>query len=911
MVVVSYQIVAGPTNDIVKLWVNPTTGTTEAAATLTLSGTNTLTDLANLNRILIRQGLATDTPSVEMDELRIGTTWESVTPSSSPAVISSSGAPTAITTVYGSTSASPTSFDVSGTGIVGGILVTAPAGYFVSLSSGSGYGSSVSVPGTGTILSTPVYVSLSTTATVAGSPHSGNIVLSSSGATPVNVATVPSTVSTKALTITGIYANSKVFDGNTNATIGGTPALVGVVNGDIVNIGGSPIATFNSSAVGTGIGVTVTGYAISGGGSGNYTLTQPSLTADITNTPPPVINSALTATASYGTSAPTYAITATQTPTSYNATGLPAGLSLNTSTGAITGIPTVMPGPYNVIISATNSAGTGNATLVYTIAQKNLTVSGAVADNKVYNRTTTATISGSTLVGVFGSDVVTISNTGIFASEFVANGIVVTSTQILGGTDEAKYTVTLPIGLTANITQKAVTIGSATAVNKVYDGNTTATITGTLVGVISPDVVSLTLSGTFASSAIASGIAVTSTSTISGADVANYSLTQPTGLTANITDTTIYVNQFTGISACPTPGNVPSLATNATGAPLSRNTITCTVAANVFNSTTLNNTASPSPTSYIEFSATATAGYVLNVKSMSFFRQASGTAPNQIEVRYSTDGFASSTLWSSTPVSPTSGTAITWDFTDFTTPTAGTVTFRIYPYGTQRADLTASAASGSGTFRLDDVTIYGSVTPANTVVNLKLYIEGYYDAVNHQMVPAKANQAVSGATNEVTTLTVELLNQHSLAVEHTTTAELKQDGTAVCTFATAPSGTFFLKVTTWNTVQTYSKMPVPVGSTPYTYNFSNAATKAAGDNQKFLETGVYGIYSGNFTIGGIQDPNIDNSDYSIWEADYNDGNFNYIPTDLNGDANPDNADYSIWEGNYNDGIYEILPDPIP
>ena len=198
-----------------------------------------------------------------------------------------------------------------------------------------------------------------------------------------------------------------------------------------------------------------------------------------------------------------------------------------------------------------------------------------------------------------------------------------------------------------------------------------------------------------------------------------------------------------------------------------------------------------------------------------------------------------------------------------------------------------------------------------TTVNLKLFIEGYYDVVNHQMVSAKANQSVPSATNEVTTLTVQLLNQNTLAIEHTATTELRQDGTAICKFTTAPSGSFFLKITTWNTVQTYSKLPVVVGSTPLTYNFSNAASKAAGDNQKLLEPGVYGIYSGNFTIGGIQDPNIDNSDYSIWEADYNDGNFNYIPTDLNGDANPDNADYSIWEGNYNDGIYEILPDPIP
>jgi hypothetical protein len=58
-------------------------------------------------------------------------------------------------------------------------------------------------------------------------------------------------------------------------------------------------------------------------------------------------------------------------------------------------------------------------------------------------------------------------------------------------------------------------------------------------------------------------------------------------------------NTFTGISACPTNGNSFGAVTNATVAPLSRNTIICTGTANVFNSTTLNNTASRNDNSYM------------------------------------------------------------------------------------------------------------------------------------------------------------------------------------------------------------------------------------------------------------------------------------------------------------------------
>lgn len=171
----------------------------------------------------------------------------------------------------------------------------------------------------------------------------------------------------------------------------------------------------------------------------------------------------------------------------------------------------------------------------------------------------------------------------------------------------------------------------------------------------------------------------------------------------------IYVNTFNGVSACPTNGNTPTMALNSTGTSVTRSTVTCTATANVFNSTTLNATASISNTSYIEFSATADPGYQLNLTTVSFLRQGSNTAPNQIEVRYSTDGFVTSTTWGAAPLTPIAGAVATWDFADLSTAGGGTVAFRIYPYGTQRCDLTAPAAASTGTFRVDDVTINGTV----------------------------------------------------------------------------------------------------------------------------------------------------------------------------------------------------------
>lgn len=62
-----------------------------------------------------------------------------------------------------------------------------------------------------------------------------------------------------------------------------------------------------------------------------------------------------------------YQIVATNTPSSFDATGLPAGLSMDSSTGLIWGIPT-NSGTVHVSLSATNGCGTATGTLYLMIS---------------------------------------------------------------------------------------------------------------------------------------------------------------------------------------------------------------------------------------------------------------------------------------------------------------------------------------------------------------------------------------------------------------------------------------------------------------------------------------------------------------------------------------------------------------
>lgn len=83
----------------------------------------------------------------------------------------------------------------------------------------------------------------------------------------------------------------------------------------------------------------------------------------------PSIYSATTASGVTGQSF-TYQIAATNTPTSFGATGLPAGLSGNTTTGIISGTPTTA-GNSTITLTATNATGSGNATLALTVTAPN------------------------------------------------------------------------------------------------------------------------------------------------------------------------------------------------------------------------------------------------------------------------------------------------------------------------------------------------------------------------------------------------------------------------------------------------------------------------------------------------------------------------------------------------------------
>jgi hypothetical protein len=82
-IVVKYSIISGATNDSVKLFVNPILGaaepTTASAEALTTENDITISSIVGIGGVALRQGGASNSPTLTFDGLKVGRSWSSVT----------------------------------------------------------------------------------------------------------------------------------------------------------------------------------------------------------------------------------------------------------------------------------------------------------------------------------------------------------------------------------------------------------------------------------------------------------------------------------------------------------------------------------------------------------------------------------------------------------------------------------------------------------------------------------------------------------------------------------------------------------------------------------------------------------------------------------------------------------------
>lgn len=205
-------------------------------------------------------------------------------------------------------------------------------------------------------------------------------------------------------------------------------------------------------------------------------------------------------------------------------------------------------GKYTIRITTaeTDTFKAASSTMEFEIQPKDVTISDTLVSDKEYNGNTDASIASvGTVKGLADGDDVTIAvGKATFADKNVGANKTVTFYEFaLSGDDAANYVLSAqPASTTASISARELTISDLKVKNKQYDGKNDAEIEGTptLVGVVDGDVLTL-VNGvpTFDSVKIGKNIAISFTAfTLSGDSmtVDNYTLTQPSGITANIVE---------------------------------------------------------------------------------------------------------------------------------------------------------------------------------------------------------------------------------------------------------------------------------------------------------------------------------------------------------------------------------------
>jgi hypothetical protein len=239
--------------------------------------------------------------------------------------------------------------------------------------------------------------------------------------------------------------------------------------------------------------------------------------------------------------APTTAFSASSYSTSNNLKANTTGYGYSVTSG----------NTYNV------SLGTTSANVV--VEKKAITLTGAAASDKVYDRTDTATLtsagaltagaSNSTDSKYYTGDTVSTTNTGAKFTDgknvkfdssggVIAQGVTIQGLA-LDGADKNNYTVTDASSVTAKITQKSLT-ALYVANDKVYNGNTNATVTGTLKDIVTGDAVTAThTSATFDTAAVGTDKTVTVAGiALAGKDASNYKVNAVATTKANVTAVT-------------------------------------------------------------------------------------------------------------------------------------------------------------------------------------------------------------------------------------------------------------------------------------------------------------------------------------------------------------------------------------
>jgi filamentous hemagglutinin family protein len=342
------------------------------------------------------------------------------------------------------------------------------------------------------------------------------------------------TITPKELTVSGITAAGRTYDGTTDASLDYSGALAGgLIGGDVVTQDYSgATGAFDDKNVGTGKHITINGitlggadaanYALAGGvGSGTGDISARTLNVDFTGVNRVYDGTTDASVVSNDNRVGNDVLTISQI-ASFGDKNVGTGKNISISNVHLTG-----DDAGNYVLGSTSGSATGDITV------RTLNV-GFTGTNRVYDGTTGTTVTSSD-DRVAGDDL-TIDQTAALVDKNTGIGKLVNVSNVtIGGTDASNYALASTSGTTtADVTARTLVLGY-TGDGKKFDGTPRA---GVIVtdNRVAGDSLTFDVNAHYPDFTVGDNREVLIDGvTLSGADAGNYVIANPTGsTTANI-----------------------------------------------------------------------------------------------------------------------------------------------------------------------------------------------------------------------------------------------------------------------------------------------------------------------------------------------------------------------------------------
>ncbi|MEI6748517.1 MAG: dockerin type I domain-containing protein [Bacteroidota bacterium] len=197
------------------------------------------------------------------------------------------------------------------------------------------------------------------------------------------------------------------------------------------------------------------------------------------------------------------------------------------------------------------------------------------------------------------------------------------------------------------------------------------------------------------------------------------------------------------------------------------------------------------------------------------------------------------------------------------------------------------------------------IVTSNKCLNLSLFLEGLYDPIPHKMNSALGSSSGLCTDGIADNILIELHNasDYSLLQLAVGNIDLSVQGLARVLILPAFNSTYYITIRHRNSIATTSALPVSFAGSVVSYNFTNLASKAFGNNMIQMSDGAWALYAGDVNQDGI----IDSGDMAPVENEAAMATSGYISEDVNGDGLVDSSDMATIDNNAAMAIGVVLP----